>query len=191
MINFWDERYYVVVIFPLQKMTKMGWNSDSGHLAEITETAQNPENTAEQSWENYRIRPHNFQTLQTGPCANWYRSDLFLLIFWPFWHQFGPKLKPNHWPNFHLILIEELGLENLSFGGWVLPKTLVPSIPFILFSSLLIPFLQSSTFLPLPCLNKVPPCSWSWWEVAWAMVLQRGVPIPFLSLYIFDCLGLG
>ena len=23
------------------------------------------------------------------------------------------------------------------------------------------------------------------------MVLQRGVPIPFLSVYIFDCLGLG
>ena len=169
----------------------MGWNSDSGHLAEITETAQNPENTAEQSWENYRIWPHNFQTLQTGPCENSNVKTSFFTDFWLFWHQFGPKLKPNHWPNFHLILIEELGLENLSFGGWVLPKTLVPSIPFILFSSLLISFLQSSTFLPLPCLNKVPPCSWSWWEVAWAMILQRGVPIPFLSLYIFDCLGLG
>ena len=137
------------------------------------------------------ILPSNFRKYTLVHLRTAELQHPFLLIFWPFWHQFGPKLKPNHWPNFHLILIEELGLENLSFGGWVLTKTLVPSIPFILFSSLLIPFLQSSTFLPLPCLNKVPPCSWSWWEVAWAMVLQRGVPIPFLSLYIFDCLGLG
>ena len=191
MINFWDEKYYVVVIFPLQKMTKMGWNGDSGHLAEITETAQNPENTAEQSWENYRIWPHNFQTLQTGPCANSTYNFGFSLIFWSFKHQFGPKLKPKHEAQVPIDIWCKIRLRNSSFGGWVLPKTLVPSIPFILFSSLLIPFLQSSTFLPLPCLNKVPPCSWSWWEVAWAMVLQRGVPIPFLSLYIFDCLGLG
>ena len=183
--------YYIVVNFPLQKMKKMSWNSYSEHLEKITESAQNPENASEQSWENYRIWPKTFRFCRSVPVANCYISARVLLIFWLFWHQFGPKLKPNHWPNFHLILIEELGLENLSFGGWVLPKTLVPSIPFILFSSLLIPFLQSSTFLPLPCLNKVPPCSWSWWEVAWAMVLQRGVPIPFLSLYIFDCLGLG
>ena len=160
-------------------------------------------------WQKLQKRPRILKTLQNSPGkiteADPKLSDIaeqslrelqnfrlvFCWFFWLFWHQFGPKLKPNHWPNFHLILIEELGLENLSFGGWVLPKTLVPSIPFILFSSLLISFLQSSTFLPLPCLNKVPPCSWSWWEVAWAMVLQRGVPIPFLSLHIFDCLGLG
>ena len=40
----------------------------------------------------------------------------FLLIFWTFWHQFRPKLKPNHWPNFHLILIEELDLKTQVLG---------------------------------------------------------------------------
>ena len=148
MINFWDERYYVVVIFPLQKMTKMGWNGDSGHLAEITETAQNSENTAEQSWENYRSWPKTFRICRKAPARTATYQLGFYWFFWLFWHQFGPKLKPNHWPNFHLILIEELGLENLSFGGWVLPKTLAFSIP----STIPLPFshisLPPSTFLP-------------------------------------------
>ena len=114
--------YYIVVNFPLQKMKKMSWNSYSEHLEKITESVQNPENASEQSWENYRIWPKTFRPCRSVPVANCYISARVLLIFWLFWHQFGPKLKPNHWPNFHLILIEELDLENLSFGGWVLPK---------------------------------------------------------------------
>ena len=148
MINFWDERYYVVVIFPLQKMTKMGWNSNSGHLAEITETAQNPENTVEQSWENYRRWPKTFRIRKQVPVANSTCSFGFIMIFGPFEHQFGPKLKPKHEAQVPIDIWCKIRLRNLSFGGWVLPKTLVPSIPFILFSSLLISFLQSSTFLP-------------------------------------------
>ena len=183
--------YYVVVIFPLQKMTKMSWNSYSGHLAEITETAQNPENTAEQSWENYRIWPHNFQTLQTGPCANSTYNFSFSLIFWSFEHQFGPKLKPKHEAQVPIDIWCKIRLRNPSFGGWVLPKTLA----LYLFHHSTLIFLTFSFHLPpsflLPYLNKVPPCFWSWWEVAWALILQRGIPIPFLSLYIFDCLGLG
>ena len=146
MINFWDERYYVVVIFPLQKMTKMGWNGDSGHLAEITETAQNPENTAEQSWENYRIRPHNFQTLQTGPCANSTYNFGFSLIFWSFEHQFGPKLKPKHEAQVPIDIWCKIRLRNPSFGGWVLPKTLNPSSLHFLHPILFTSHLISSIF---------------------------------------------
>ena len=83
--------YYVVVIFPLQKMTKMGWNGDSGHLAEITETTKNPENTAEQSWENYRSWPKTFRIRKQVPVANSSFQAQFLLFYFgyfdPIWTQ--------------------------------------------------------------------------------------------------------
>ena len=148
MVNFWDERYYVVVIFPLQKMTKMSWNCYSEHLEKITESAQNPENASKQSCENYRSWPKTIRSCKQVPVANSSFQARFLLVFWIFWPQFGPKLKPNDQAQVSIDIKWKTRLRNTSFGGWVLPKTLVPSIPFILFSSLLISFLQSSTFLP-------------------------------------------
>ena len=107
-MNFWDERYFVVEIFPCRKWEKWA------------------EMVILDIWQKLQNWP------RIGPYANYYISARVSLIFWLFWHQFGPKLKPNHWPNFHLILIEELGLENISFGGWVLPQnpsSLIFSIP--------------------------------------------------------------
>ena len=123
MINFWDERYYVVVIFPLQKMTKMSSNSYSEHLEKITESAQNPENASEQSCEITESDPK----LSDFADQSLSRTDMSSFGFLWFLALWSTNLDPNSTPNIRpkspIILGGKLGLETQVLGVGCSPKT--------------------------------------------------------------------
>ena len=137
----------------------------------------------------------NFQKLQNSTCANCCCPDLFLLLFWLFCPPIWTQIEAQSLTQLPFDINWRIRLRKHKFWGLGAPPK--PQLSHLLHLflhptpiSLTFPFHLPPPFL-LPCLNKVPPCFWSWWEVAWVLVLQRGVPILFLSLYIFDCLGLG
>ena len=90
----------------------------------------------------------NFQKLQNSPCANCCCPDLFLLLFWLFCPPIWTQIEAQSLTQLPFDINCRIRLRKLKFWGLGAPQNPSPSIPFILFSSLLIPFLQSSTFLP-------------------------------------------